>query len=205
METTDISGLSLSITKGGEDSKGDFPEINLEKNEWYPSIISGGDLGKGAYGPFLTFKFELQGEENTIELGGKPCPIIVKGLCNLAKEGEPLSDKSKLYEWYTTILGELEEGESLEPKNLVGQKCYVMVEPTVSKKDPTKKFWNVSLVKSAKKKAVVAPSTPTKNPTTFTNMTKKAVEKKVESNIEDMKSFETTPAPKKSKFDDCEF
>jgi len=163
METQDISGLSFTITKGGEEtSNKDFPQFTLEEQEWYASVVKGGKVGSGQWGPYLDLSFELQGEGNTIELGGQQCQIVVRGKVNLPKEGEELGeelkDTTKLYEWGAAILGELTG--KWEPKNLIGKPCFVMVTPSQDKTDKTKTWWNVIAVKGAKKKTGVAQATP---------------------------------------------
>ena len=48
-------------------------------------------------------------------------------------------------------MGLPQEGDEISLGGLVGTPCYVMVKRAKGKKDPTKTFWNVVMVKGAKK------------------------------------------------------
>lgn len=148
---SNVNGISMTMTKG-------FKGVQLVADEWYPcvlkSITEGKATFKGVETDQLIWDFELIGDEFQMELkDGNVKQFSVWGKC-----APFLSSKSKLFVWYTKLMGveDIDEGVTLTTgdiaEQVVGMNCFIMVQPQTYKDKNTgadKVSYKVERVKPA--------------------------------------------------------
>ena len=134
--------------------------IQLEAMEWYPCILKSITpvvvTWQGVEENKLQWEFELLGEKFTMDMKGESKQFSVRGKTSLFT-----SPKSKMYTWYTSIIGaDLDEGQEINLESIIGTECDVMVEPReyLDPKTKTNKIaHDIKLVRRSKKGATATP------------------------------------------------
>ena len=144
------NGISMTMTKG-------FKGVQLIADEWYPCVLKSITEGKATFNgeekDQLVWDFELIGDEFQMETkDGAVKQFSVWGKCSPF-----LSPKSKLFTWYTKLMGieDIEEGATLTTgdiaESVVGMNCFIMVQPQnyIGKDGKPKTSYKVERVKPA--------------------------------------------------------
>ena len=151
----DVNGYELTVS---ESRGAEFEQMEMDETEFYPAILKKIEKNEEVnlkFGPQFNWIFEVQGEQFAMEIGGKPAQYQVRGNTSMICSKNPETGKmSKFYDWYSKVMGaEPVTGHKISTKDIIGKACFVMVKASKGKKDPSRTFFNVFMVKSATKPA----------------------------------------------------
>jgi len=133
-----ISGLEFTVVESGSGEKNPIYDIEMSEDRPYCARVYKIEKkminGKHGKGEILEWLFEATEEEFVYEYDDNGETKLgyrkIKGGTSLN-----CTLNSKMYEWYTKIMGkELTLGESINLKNVIGKECKVFIKNSKAKK-----------------------------------------------------------------------